>query len=60
MKRVYMQYYCVVKKCTVYAPNTTSIRGRTDFRFESLLYITETKCVSEFDMVNVLGIVLMQ
>ena len=55
MKRVYMQYYCVVKKCTIHAPSTTSIHGRTDFKFESLLYIIETKCVSEFDILNVLG-----
>ena len=51
MKRVYMQCYCVVKKCTVHTP--TSIRARTDFKFESL-YIIETKCVNEFDMLNVL------
>ena len=55
MKRVYMQYYYVLKKCTVHAPSITSIRARTDFKFESLLYIIETKCVSEFDMLNVLG-----
>ena len=57
MKCVYMQYYCVVKKCTIHAPRTTSIHvhGRTDFKFESLLYIIETKCVSEFDILNVLG-----
>ena len=52
MKRVYMQCYCVVKKCT---PSITSRRARTDFKFESLLYIIETKCVNEFDMLNVLG-----
>ena len=56
MKRVYMQYYCVVTKCTVHAPITTSIHGRTDFKFESLLYIIETKCVSEFEVLNVLGV----
>ena len=55
MKRVYMQCYCVVKKCTVHAPSITSIRARTNFKFETLLYIIETKCVSEFDMLNVLG-----
>ena len=41
---------CVVKKLTVHAPCITSIRGRTDSKFESLLHIIETKCVSEFDM----------
>ena len=46
MKCVYMQYYCVVTKCTIHAPRTTGIHGRTDFKFESLLYIIETKCVS--------------
>ena len=50
-----MQCYCVVKKCTVHTPSITSIHARTDFKFESLLYIIETKCVSEFDMLNVLG-----
>ena len=55
MKCVYMQYYCIVKKCTVHAPRTTSIHGQTDFKFESLLYIIETKCVSEFEVLNVLG-----
>ena len=55
MKCVYIQYYCVVKKCTIHAPRTTSIHGRTDFKFESLLYIIKTKCVSEFDILNVLG-----
>ena len=51
-----MQYYCVVKKCRVHPPRTTSIHGRTDFKFESLVYKIETKCVSEFDMLNVLGV----
>ena len=55
MKRVYMLYYCVVKKCTIHAPHTTSIHGRTDFKFEALLYIIETKCVSEYNILNVLG-----
>ena len=50
-----MQYYCVVTKCTVHAPITTSIHGRTDFKFESLVYKIETKCVSEFEVLNVLG-----
>ena len=53
MKRVYMQYYYVVKKCKVHAPSTTRIHGRTDFKFESLLYIIETERVSEFDILNV-------
>ena len=44
-----------MKKCKVHAPSTTSIRGRTDLKFESLLYIIKIKCVSEFDMLNVLG-----
>ena len=55
MKCVYMQCYCVVKKCKVHAPSITSIHARTDFKFESLLYIIEPKCVSEFDMLNVFG-----
>ena len=55
MKRVYMRYYYVLKKCTVHAHSITSICARTDFKFESLLYIIETKCVSEFDMLNVFG-----
>ena len=37
-------------KLTVHAPCITSIRGRTDSKFESLSNIIETKCVSEFDM----------
>ena len=55
MKRVYMQYYCVVKKCTLHAHITTSIHGRTDFKFESLFYIIKTKCVSEFEVLNLFG-----
>ena len=55
MKHVYMQYYCVVKKCTVHAHITMTIHCRTDFKFESLLYIIETKCVSEFEVLNVFG-----
>ena len=55
MKCVYMHYYHVVKKCKVHAPRTKSIHGQTDFKFESLLYIIETKCVSEFEVLNVLG-----
>ena len=57
MKSVYMQYYCIVKKCTVHAPRTctTSIHGRTDFKFESLLYIIVSEFVSEFEVLNVLG-----
>ena len=58
MKCVYMQYYCVVTKCKVHAPRTTSIHGRTDFKFESHLYIIETKFVSEFDILNVHAVLL--
>ena len=58
MKCVYMQYYRVVKKCTIHAPRTTSIHDRTDLKFESLLYIIETKCVSEFDMLIVHAVLL--
>ena len=50
-----MQCYCVVKKCTVHTPSITSIRARTDFKFETLLNIIEPKCVSEFDVLNVFG-----
>ena len=50
-----MQYYSVVKKLTVHALCITSIRGRTDSKFESLLHIIETKCVSEFDMLCAFG-----
>ena len=32
------------------------LHGRTDFKFKSLLYIIETKCVSEFEVLNVLGV----
>ena len=47
--------YCVVKKCTVHSPCIMSIHCRTDFKFEYLLHIIETKCVSEFDLIDVLG-----
>ena len=46
---------CIVKKLTVHASCITSIRGRTDSKFKSLLHIIETKCVSEFDMLVVFG-----
>ena len=52
---MYIPYYSVVKKITVYAPCITSIRCRTDSKFESLLHIIERKCVSEFDMICALG-----
>ena len=39
----------------LHTSTTTSIHGRTDFKFESHLYIIETKCVSDFDILNVLG-----
>ena len=55
MKCVYMQYFCVVKKCKVHAPRTTSIHGRTDFKFESHLYIIKTKCVREFEVLILLA-----
>ena len=57
MKRVYIQQYCysIVKKVAVLATRITSIRGRTDSKFESLIHIIETKCVSEFDMLVVFG-----
>ena len=45
---------CSEEMYSTHTPHT-SIRARTDLKFESLLYIIETKCVSEFDMLNVLG-----
>ena len=50
-----IQYYTIVKKLTVHAPCITSISGLTDPKFESLLHIIETKCVSEFDMLCTFG-----
>ena len=49
---MYIPYYSVVKKITVYAPCITSIRCRTDSKLESLLHVIETKCVSEIDMLS--------
>ena len=49
MKCVYMQYYIL---CSEEMYTQTGIHGRTDFKFESLLYIIETECVSEFDILN--------
>ena len=45
----------MVKNEDVYAPCNMSIYRRTDSKFESHLHIIETKCVSEFEDLNVLG-----
>ena len=44
-----------MKKLTVHVLCITSVRGRTDSKFENLLHIIETKCVSEFDMLCAFG-----
>ena len=52
MKRVLLHavLLCSEEMYSTHTPHT-SIRART----ESLLYIIETKCVSEFDMLKVFG-----
>ena len=56
MKRVLLHavLLCSEEMYSTHTPHT-SIRAWTDFKFESLLYIIETKCVSEFDMLKVFG-----
>ena len=49
---VYKQYgEEMISTCTC----ITHVRCRTDSKFESLLYIIEVKCVSEFDIIDALG-----
>ena len=45
----------IVKKFTINTPCITTLHCWIDFNFISLLNIIETKCVHEFDVVNVLG-----